>query len=171
MVDLMKFRFLIIFLLFGLSAIYFSHTAKAVTTDADVSISSDYIYDQQSTHDSRANQEFNEDMGQGPVRKFGRGICNVAFGVFELPIQIYKTNETTGGLAAWTYGLLKGVGRFLERELVGVAEIITFPIPLPGASPQKYGSGWGYGPLMEPEWIFTFDTDPYNTIYPNKPPQ
>lgn len=171
MVDLMNFRLFIVFSTFALSALCLSPTVRAITTDADVSISSDYIYDQQSTHASRVNQDFNDDMGQGPIRKFGRGICNVAFGVFEIPIQVYKTNETTGGLAAWTYGLLKGVGRFLERELVGVTEIITFPIPLPGASPQKYGSGWGYGPLMEPEWIFTFDTDPYNTIYPNKPPQ
>ena len=170
MVVLMKFRLFLVFLFFVLSVICFTPALKAVTTDTDVSISSDYIYDQQSTHDSRANQEFNDDMGQGPVRKFGRGICNVAFGVFEIPIQVYKTNETTGGLAAWTYGVLKGVGRFLEREGVGLLEIITFPMPLPGASPQKYGSGWGYGPLMEPEWIFTFDTDPYNTIYPNKAP-
>lgn len=170
MVDLMKFRFFLIFLLSFSSVVFIVPIGNAVTTDTDVAISSDYIYDQQSTHDSRANQEFNDDMGQGPIRKFGRGICNVAFGVFEIPIQVYKTNETTGGLAAWTYGLLKGVGRFLEREGVGLLEIVTFPMPLPGASPQKYGSGWGYGPLMEPEWIFTFDTDPYNFIYPNKPP-
>lgn len=167
----MKFRFFTILLVLGVSALYLAPTAKAVTTDTDVSISSDYIYDQQSTHNSRANQQFNDDIGQGPVRKFGRGISNVAFGVFEIPIQVYKTNETTGGFAAWTYGLFYGIFRFVERELVGVAEIITFPMPLPGASTQKYGSGWGYGPLMEPEWVFTFDTDPYNTIYPNKPPQ
>ncbi len=172
MVDLMKSRcFFASMVLFALFLICLVPAAKAVTTDTDVAISSDYIYDQQSTHDSRANQNFDDEIGQGPVRKLGRGICNVAFGVFEIPIQVYKTNETTGGLAAWTYGLMKGVGRFIERELVGVLDIVTFPIPLPGASTQKYGSGWGYGPIMEPEWIFTFGTDPYNFVYPNKPPQ
>ena len=166
----MKFNF---FLLFGLVLIFIcgiSSIAQAVTTDSDVAISSNYIYDQKSTSNSRAFQDWQDNMGQGPVRKFGRGICNVLFGVFEIPIQVYDTNQTTGGFAAWTYGLCKGVGRFVLRELVGVTEVVTFFMPLPGCSTQKYGSGWGYGPIMEPEWIFSFETDPYNTVYPNKAP-
>lgn len=164
-------RFSIFALMVSALMFFAEFTAYPVTADTEVNISSDYIYDQQTTSNSRANQQWEDEMGEGPIRKFGRGICDVAFGVFEIPIQVYETNQTTGGFAALTYGLFKGVGRFIMRELVGVAEIITFPIPLPGCSTQRYGSGWGYGPLMEPEWIFDFNTDPYNMVYPNKPPR
>lgn len=136
---------------------------------SEAAVSAEYIYDQQSTSNSRALQHASEDAAQGPIRKFGRGLCNTIFGVFEIPIQVYQTNNTTGGVAAWTYGLMKGIGRFLLREGVGVAEIITFPMPLPGCSTEKYGSKWGYGPLMEPEWIFSFQTNPYDFVYPNRP--
>lgn len=139
------------------------------TSKTEAAVSADYIYDQQSTHNSRALQESSDAMEQGPIRKFGRGFCNTIFGIFEIPIQVIKTNNTTGGVAAWTYGLMKGIGRFLLREGVGVTEIITFPMPLPGCSTERYGSGWGYGPLMEPEWIFSFQTNPYDFIYPNRP--
>ncbi|HBM15533.1 MAG TPA: hypothetical protein DD381_04200 [Lentisphaeria bacterium] len=166
----MKFKFFSMLFFALLSVICIIPTSKAVTTDTDVAISSNYIYDQESTSNSRALNDWQGDMGQGPVRKLGRGICNAVFGVFEIPIQVYETNQTTGGFAAWTYGLCKGVGRFVLRELVGVTEVVTFFMPLPGCSTQKYGSGWGYGPLMEPEWVFDFDTDPYNTVYPSKPP-
>ena len=143
--------------------------ADNATAKEEAAVSSDYIYDQQSTSNSRALQQSSEAAGQGPIRKFGRGLCNTIFGVFEIPIQVYQTNNTTGGLAAWTYGLMKGIGRFLLREGVGVAEIITFPMPLPGCSTERYGSEWGYGPLMEPEWIFSFQTNPYDFVYPNRP--
>lgn len=159
---------LVIFLTF----VTFSYTAKA---DNDISraeavVSADYIYDQQSTSNSRSLQQSSEAADQGPIRKFGRGLCNTIFGVFEIPIQICQINKTTGGVAACTYGLMKGIGRFLLREGVGVTEIITFPMPLPGCSTERYGSRWGYGPLMEPEWIFSFQTNPYDFIYPNRPP-
>jgi len=138
------------------------------TSKTEAAVSADYIYDQQATSNSRALQQSSEATDQGPIRKFGRGLCNTIFGVFEIPIQIYQTNNTTGGVAAWTYGLMKGIGRFLLREGVGVTEIITFPMPLPGCSTERYGSKWGYGPLMEPEWIFSFQTNPYDFIYPNR---
>ena len=136
---------------------------------AEAAVSADYIYDQQSTSNSRERKKACEAADQGPIRKFGRGLCNTIFGVFEIPIQIYQTNKTTGGLAAWTYGLTKGIGRFLLREGVGLTEIITFPMPFPKCSTEKYGTGWGYGPLMEPEWIFSFQTNPYDFVYPNHP--
>ena len=167
--NLMKFKFFLGCGLLFSSLIFIS--CSSTTTDTDVAISSEYIYDQKSSSDSRAFQGFNGWAEQGPIRKFGRGISNVAFGSYEIPLQVYKTNETTGGIAAWTYGLWYGIFRTLEREIIGVVETALFLFPFPGASPQKYGSGWGYGPLMEPEWVFTFDTDPYNFVYPNKPPQ
>ena len=51
---------------------------------------------------------------------------------------------------------------FIKREIVGVIEIATFFVPLPGCRPDPYEAGWGYGPIMRPEWIITPDTNYYN---------
>ena len=135
---------------------------------AERASSANYIYDQESSYDSRKISSATKDIDQNSIRKLGRGLNNTIFGVCEIPLQIYETDQTTGGLAAWTWGLPKGILRFLEREVIGIVEIVTFPVPLPGASTQKYGDAWGYGPLIEPEWIFSFDSNPYNFIYRNR---
>jgi putative exosortase-associated protein (TIGR04073 family) len=106
-----------------------------------------------------------------PFRKLGRGIVNVAFGVLEVPMKIYDVNEEEGGLAAVSYGLFKGIGYFIAREVVGVTEIATFIAPLPGAVEEPRESGWGYGPLMEPEWVVDKRHDIYNIIYQDLPVQ
>ena len=79
--------------------------------------------------------------GQNALRKLGRGFANVLFGVVEVPNQITKANSDQGG-AAIPYGIGKGFVRWIGRELVGVYEIATFPIPLPN----------GYKPVMKPEF-------------------
>lgn len=76
------------------------------------------------------------------LRKLGRGTANVLFGIVEVPNQYTKAVAKHGGAAGFTYGLPKGIVRWIGRELVGVYEIITFPLPLPR----------GYRPLMQPEW-------------------
>ena len=144
--------------------------------------SSDYIYDeielpysnpyyeQEDTLAATKDTKAMKDVADGPIRKLGRGFANVVFGIFEVFIQPYKVNEIEGGIAALSYGLFKGVFYFIAREVVGVVEIVTFPIPLPGASTSKYyWSAKGYGPLIEPEWIFTIEDNPYNFVYPNYP--
>ena len=65
------------------------------------------------------------------LRKLGRGVCNSITFPFEIPLQIKRTNDVDGPMAAWTYGLLKGVGMTCVRAVVGVYEVITFPIPYP----------------------------------------
>jgi putative exosortase-associated protein (TIGR04073 family) len=127
-------------------------------------------YEQEDTPTGTEDTNTMEKVSQGPVRKLGRGVSNVLFGVCEVLIQPYKVNQTEGGIAAVSYGLFKGIFYFLAREVVGVVDIITFPMPLPGASALKFDkSAWGYGPLIEPEWIFTIEDNPYNIIYPNYP--
>ena len=101
------------------------------------------------------------------IRKLGRGISNVAFGAIEFPVRWYQVNFEEGGLAACTYGILSGVLAVVRREAVGVAEIITFPTPLPGCTDIPNSPAWGYGPLLEPEWIVTPAQNKYNFIYPN----
>ena len=112
---------------------------------------------------------FNVTAGGDPFRKLGRGIVNVGFGVLEIPMKVYDVNQVDGGLAALTYGVFKGIGYFVAREVIGVVEIATFPMPLPGATDSKRDIGWGYGPLMEPEWVVGPDHDIYNIIYQDFP--
>ena len=89
---------------------------------------------------------------QNPIRKLGRGIVNVALGVFEIPININDIAMKEGPPQAISYGLLKGVGLFILRELVGATDAATFLFPLPGTY-YSGPSGWGYGPYLLPEWV------------------
>ena len=130
---------------------------------------SNQYYDQETSYDSKVDAKRMEKISDGPVKKFGRGISNVVFGAFEILIQPYEVNEVEGGISALTYGLYKGIFYFLTREVVGIVEIITFPFPLPGASPSGFKDEWGYGPLMQPEWIFDLERNPYNFIYHDDP--
>lgn len=80
--------------------------------------------------------------GHNPLRKLGRGLANLLFGVVEVPNQYTKAQAEHGGGSGWTYGVPKGIGRWLAREVVGVYEIVTCPIPFPK----------DYKPVMRPEW-------------------
>lgn len=101
-------------------------------------------------------------------RKLGRGISNTAFGVLEIPLRIYDVRFEEGGIAGLTYGTLNGLGYFILRELVGVLDIATFPLPLPGCpNDHVNGIGWGFGPVLSPEWILSPETDPWNFVYTN----
>ena len=80
--------------------------------------------------------------GHNALRKLGRGAANVLFGVVEVPNQVTKATSEHGGGAGATYGVGKGFVRWIGRELIGVFEIVTFPIPAPR----------GYQPVMKPEF-------------------
>lgn len=110
-----------------------------------------------------------EDDGIPAARKLGRGITNVALGALEIPMRIYDVNEEDGGFAAVTYGVLKGICYFVVREVIGIVEILTFPVPLPGATVDTHESGWGYGPLMRPEFVVDKRHDFYNVVYQDLP--
>lgn len=103
----------------------------------------------------------------GMTRKLGRGITNAGFGALEIPLKMYEVNFEDGGFAACTYGVLYGVYSFIKREIVGVIEIGTFLVPLPGCRQDPNEAGWGYGPILRPEWIITPDTNYYNFVYPS----
>ena len=89
----------------------------------------------------------------GPLTKLGRGIANVAFSPLELLKQPYDVNQNQGAIPAITYGVLRGVCFTVARIGVGVADIVTFPFPLPGCKDDPEDYGWGYGPLMRPAWV------------------
>ena len=80
-----------------------------------------------------------------PLKKLGRGICNVATCPLEVVEQMKRVNGTDGAFAAITWGVLKGVAMTGLRAIVGVYEVATFPIPLPGQ----------YKPILkDPEFFF-----------------
>ena len=84
------------------------------------------------------------DSTQTPVRKLGRGIANVATCTWEIPHQIMSVHEKDGAMAAWTYGLLRGLLMTAYRGLAGAYEVVTFPVPIPK----------GYKPILRyPEFF------------------
>ena len=106
-----------------------------------------------------------------PIRKLSRGLVNISVGALEIPMKMIDTNEEENGLAAVTYGLFKGLSYFIAREVIGVIEVVTFLIPFPEATDDPRESGWGYGPLMRPEWVVDEQHDYYNIVYPDYPPE
>lgn len=100
-----------------------------------------------------------------PIEKLSRGIANCAFGPLELPMKWHDVTFESGGIAGLTYGTLKGVAYVIAREVVGVVDIITFPIPLPGCPNERDGYGAGYGPIMRPAWVVDVDHDWWNFTY------
>jgi putative exosortase-associated protein (TIGR04073 family) len=81
----------------------------------------------------------------GPIKKLGRGVCNILFCPVELFMQISNVNRCDGPMAGITYGVAKGIVMVLVRGTVGVYETMTFPIPMPSC----------YRPILtEPEFIF-----------------
>ncbi len=73
------------------------------------------------------------------LRKLGRGLSNIATGFVELPRNIRAVQKDDGDMAAVTYGTLRGLWRFGVREVVGVGEVVTFPMT------NK--------PVVEPEFV------------------
>src|SRR4051812_40766324 len=65
----------------------------------------------------------------GPTRKLGRGLANLLFSSTELVQTPNEINDREGNSAAWSYGPVRGIGRFFFRIGMGVYEVATFPFP------------------------------------------
>jgi putative exosortase-associated protein (TIGR04073 family) len=65
------------------------------------------------------------------LKKLGRGAANVVTCPIEIVYRIGEVNKEDGPIAAYTWGLLNGIWRTGVRVVVGVYEVITFPLPLP----------------------------------------
>jgi putative exosortase-associated protein (TIGR04073 family) len=100
----------------------------------------------------------------GPTRKLGRGIGNIAFGASEIIDSMTAVNYSEGNSAAWSYGLVRGVGRTLARLGYGIYEVVLFPFPTQKGTykpPYKSDVPWihsGY-PEFPPElgWETRYD--------------
>ena len=79
-----------------------------------------------------------------PIKKLGRGVANVVTCPLEVCNGIQQVNDSDGVFAALTWGLLSGIFKTGVRAVVGVYEIISFPIPFPK----------DYGPILtDPEFF------------------
>jgi len=66
---------------------------------------------------------------QGPTRKLGRGLGNMLYGSTEIFDSMSDVNYTDGNSAAFSYGLVRGLGRTFARLGYGLFETVTFPFP------------------------------------------
>jgi putative exosortase-associated protein (TIGR04073 family) len=83
------------------------------------------------------------------VDKLGRGVAGMTTGVLEIPGNIKEESERNGAGYGATVGVAKGVGMTIARELVGVYEFVTAPIPVPH----------GFRPVLEPEYPWDYFND------------
>jgi putative exosortase-associated protein (TIGR04073 family) len=76
------------------------------------------------------------------VRKLGRGLGNIAFGVTEIPDSMLREQRIAGTKAAWSVGLTDGAWRTIKRVGYGAFETVTFTVPtFKGTYKQPYKRG------------------------------
>lgn len=80
----------------------------------------------------------------GAARKLGRGAANVLTAPLELIRTPYFIGAQDGGFAAITAGMAQGLVAGVVRELAGIVEVATFPIPIPK----------DFRPLVKPEFVY-----------------
>ena len=119
---------------------------------------------------AQEKEDVNSNVLERPIldqmgEKLGRGIVNVGFGPLELLIRPYDVANDKGALAALSYGVLRGVFFTVAREILGVVDIVTFFMPLPGATWDPNDAGWGYGPYLRPAWVVDIDHNAFNFFY------
>ncbi|MEI8107778.1 MAG: exosortase system-associated protein, TIGR04073 family [Verrucomicrobiota bacterium] len=88
----------------------------------------------------------------GPTRKLGRGMANVVWASTELIYSPTMVNVQEGNSSAWSFGIVKGLGRFFYRMGFGFYEMGTFPFATYKGSyntPYKSNIPWIHGGLEE----------------------
>jgi len=63
------------------------------------------------------------------VRKLGRAVSNILYGIMEIPEQIARKTERHGSKAGWSYGAIDGTRRAFKRMGYGFYELVTFHCP------------------------------------------
>jgi putative exosortase-associated protein (TIGR04073 family) len=100
----------------------------------------------------------------GPTRKLGRGLSNILWGSSEIIDSMASVNYSEGNSAAFSYGIVRGVGRMFARLGYGIYEVVLFPFPTQKGTykpPYKSDIPWinsGY-PEFPPElgWETRYD--------------
>lgn len=89
------------------------------------------------------------------ARKLGRGISNVMLGIFEIPRNMIDINDSHGDVAGATWGLFRGLERFVIREATGFTEIATFW----KADGARIDPEFVFSPNMDTHWRILTDDD------------
>jgi putative exosortase-associated protein (TIGR04073 family) len=79
-------------------------------------------------------------------RKLARGLSGMVAGVLELPGNMVAGTQVRGPGEGLPFGLAKGLGMVVVRELVGVYEFVTTPLPAPE----------GFRPILRPEFPWDY---------------
>jgi len=98
---------------------------------------------------------------QGPTRKLGRGLANIAYGSSELIDSICSVNYADGNSAAFSYGIVRGLGRTFARLGYGIYEVVLFPFPTKNGTyypPYKSNIPWIHSGYDEFPPELGFDT-------------
>ncbi|HNX68152.1 MAG TPA: exosortase system-associated protein, TIGR04073 family [Candidatus Omnitrophota bacterium] len=77
-----------------------------------------------------------------PLRKLQRGFLNIALSPIEISTELSKEEKNDTVPPSWVAGLGRGSAYAAGRMLVGVYEIVTFPLPYPA----------DYKPVLQPEF-------------------
>lgn len=77
-----------------------------------------------------------------PLRKLQRGFLNIALSPIEISNELDKEKRNETVPPSWVAGLGRGAAFTVGRALVGVYEMVTFPMPAPA----------GYQPILQPEF-------------------
>lgn len=79
-----------------------------------------------------------------PQRKLQRGFLNVALSPIEISNELAKEVRNDTFPPSWVAGLGRGAFYTVGRALVGVYEMVTFPLPYPA----------NYKPILQPEFTW-----------------
>lgn len=84
-----------------------------------------------------------EIQGEGtPLRKLQRGFLNVALSPIEISTELSKEVRNDTLPPSWFVGLGRGSIYAVGRTLVGIYEMVTFPLPCPT----------NFKPVLQPEF-------------------
>jgi putative exosortase-associated protein (TIGR04073 family) len=79
-------------------------------------------------------------------RKLARGLAGMTLGVLEVPGNMVVESDQRGPAEGLPFGFVKGLGMLVVRELVGVYEFVTAPLPAPE----------DFRPILEPEFPWDY---------------
>jgi putative exosortase-associated protein (TIGR04073 family) len=88
----------------------------------------------------------------GPTRKFSRGFANATYGAVEILYQPSFINYHEGNSAAFSYGGVRGFGRWIFRMGAGWWEMLSFPFATNRGTykpPYRSNIPWIHGGLEE----------------------
>ena len=91
----------------------------------------------------------------GPFVKLGRGLTNIVMAPAEIFMQPLSLAKDYDDFTAFSGGIFKGITLMFLRQLSGIYETATFPIPIPK----------GYRPLWEPNRFPPTTTEAFRREY------